>query len=129
MTDKTIATLAAFSRSGRYGWVIMFPGQRPVVTLHEGDARITRTQLLLNGFDDFRKQAMKTCREKNILLRVSAKDQEAILREEDELPDHVSVDDKPMKSGTHRVVLDAFIRAVEGIPLEPWSEQAPYSGQ
>lgn len=127
MTEKTIATLAAFSRSGKYGWVIMFPGQRPVVTLMENADRVSRSKLLLDGFDDFRKQAMKTCRERQILLRVSAKDYDLILREEDELPDHVSVDDKPMKSGTHKVVLDAFIRAVEGVPLEPWSERTPYA--
>lgn len=127
MTDNTIATLAAFSRSGKYGWVIMFPGQRPVVTLRDTPERISRTQLLLDGFEDFRKQVANSCNEKSILLRVCAKDQDTILREEDELPDHVWLDDKPIKSGTHKVVLDAFIRAVEGIPLEPWSEQAPYS--
>jgi hypothetical protein len=105
----------------------MFPGQRPVVTLREDGERVSRTQLLLDGFEDFRKQTMNTCREKNILLRVCAKDHDTVMREEDELPDHVWLDDKPIKSGTHKVVLDAFIRAVEGIPLEPWTERPPYT--
>lgn len=123
MSGNIVATLAAFSRNGIGGWVIMFPGQRPEVTLYDGDDRFTHNKLLLSGFNEFRKLVQDSCGSRPIMLRVCTKDHDTVLMEEDELPSHVFVDDKNIKSGTYKVVLDAFIRKVEGIPLEPWVER------